>query len=100
VKLSDRQQAEYLGTWSTVESQPRRSPFRTFRAPASRIELQVMAGTDTPVLRMADRAYPLVAFGDDEFLSRELSVFLRFYPRSGEMVSRGPDWAYYFKRAK
>jgi D-alanyl-D-alanine carboxypeptidase len=100
VKLTARQQAEYIGTWSSADGAPRRSPFRSFRAAAHPIHLRILAATDTPVLRMMDHAYPLVAFGNDEFLSRELGLFLRFYPRTGEMVSRGPDWAYYFRRAE
>ena len=100
LKLTARQQADYLGTWSSADGNPRRSPFRTFRPPAQRIDLRILAAGETPVLRMKDRAYPLVAYGDDEFLSRELGLFLRFYPRSGELVSRGPDWAYYFRRAE
>jgi hypothetical protein len=60
----------------------------------------MLAGTDTPVLRMMDHTYTLIPFGSDEFLSRELGLFLRFYPRSGEMVIRGPDWANYLKRSE
>ena len=100
LQLTARQQAEYLGTWSSTGGSPRHAPFRSFRVPAQPVYLRILAGTDTPVLRILDHAYPLVAFGNDEFLSRELGLWLRFYPRSGELVSRDADWAYYFKRAE
>jgi CubicO group peptidase (beta-lactamase class C family) len=100
VKLTARQQADYLGTWASVDGSPRRTPFRSFRAPGHPIYLRMLAGTDTPVLRMMDHTYTLIPFGSDEFLSRELGLFLRFYPRSGEMVIRGPDWANYLKRSE
>ena len=100
VKLSTRQQAEYLGTWSSADGNPRQSPFRSFHAPHHPIYLRMLAGTDIPVLRMMDHPYTLVAFGNDEFLARELGLMLRFYPRSGEMVIRAADQAYYLRRAE
>jgi hypothetical protein len=49
---------------------------------------------------MLDRSYTLVPFGEHEFMVRELGMFLRFYPRGGELVARDADWAYYLRRSE
>lgn len=100
LRLTAAQQANYLGTWHTADGSPRDSPFRNFRTPAHPIDLRVLAGDDAPLVRMNDRAFPMVPYGNDEFMVRELGMFLRFYPGSGELVSRDADWSYYLKRAQ
>jgi len=101
VKLTAAQQAEYLGTWHPENGSPRHGPFRSFHTPGmDPMDFRILAGTDAPMIRTLDRAFALVPLGNDEFLAREFGQLLRFYPRSGELVSRGPDWAYYFKRAQ
>ena len=100
IKLTATQQADYLGTWHSEAGGPRDNLFRHFSIPGHPMDFRVLAGTDAPVLRILDHPYTLVPFGDDEFLVRELGMFLRFYPRSGELVARDADWAYYLKRSR
>jgi len=100
IKLTATQQAEYLGTWHSEPGSPKDNPFRRLRVPGHPIDMRILAGTDAPVLRILDRPYTLVHFGNDEFMVRELGTFLRFYPRSGELVVRDADWAYYLKRSQ
>jgi len=100
IKLTASQQAEYLGTWHSEAGNPRDSPFRRFRVPGHPVDMRILAGTDAPVLRTLDRPYVLVPLGDDEFLSREQGILLRFYPRTGELVVRDADQAYYLRRSR
>ena len=86
LRMTAAQQANYLGTWRSADAGPRDSPFRNFRTPGHPVDLRVLAGADAPLVRMNDRAFPLVPYGNDEFMVRELGMFLRFYPASGELA--------------
>jgi D-alanyl-D-alanine carboxypeptidase len=96
--LSESQQKPYVGTWRSADGMPKRSPFRQFRAPDAPIELEVVSRAGGPFVRIQNNELPLVAFGDGEFFIREIGYFLRF--DSGELVVRGPDYAYYLKLRK
>jgi CubicO group peptidase (beta-lactamase class C family) len=96
VALSESQQKPYVGIWRSAEGAPKRPSFRQFRAPDAPIELEVVSREGGPVVRIRNNEMPLIAFGDGEFFIREIGYFLRF--DSGELVVRGPDYAYYLKK--
>jgi CubicO group peptidase (beta-lactamase class C family) len=98
VKLAPHQQAAYVGIWRSAAGTPPRTPFRQFTSPDQPIELTVRSAGDAPVASMRGHDFPLVAFGEHEFMIREIGYFLRFQPASDELVVRGPEWAYYLRR--
>jgi CubicO group peptidase (beta-lactamase class C family) len=98
VKLTPHQQAAYAGAWRSAAGMPPFTPFRQFTTPDQPIELTVRSAGDAPVASILGQDFPLVAFGEHEFMIREIGYFLRFQPRSDELVVRGPEWAYYLRR--
>jgi CubicO group peptidase (beta-lactamase class C family) len=96
ITLGESQQKAYAGKWRSAEGVPMRSPFRQFRAPDAPIELEVVSRAGGPIVRIQNSEMPLVAYGDGEFYIREIGYFLRF--DTGELVVRGPDYAYYLKK--
>jgi D-alanyl-D-alanine carboxypeptidase len=98
VTLGAHEQRAYAGQWRSAPGAPEGTPFRQFREPDQPIELVVAVGDGAPVGTIGGRDFVLVPFGGDEFLVREIGYFLRFYPQRGELVVRGPDWAYYLTR--
>ena len=100
VSLTTRQQDDYAGTWRSAAGTPEDTPFRQFTAPDRPIVLEVATGRQGLVGRVQGSDFALIPLGDDEFMIREIGYFLRFYPRRNELVIRGPEWAYYLKRAE
>ena len=100
LKLTTREQSEYLGTWHSADGTPKDSPFRQFKAPLQPIVLEVKSGADAPTVTIQDHEFKLTAFGENEFFLREIGYFLRFYPHENELVVRGPELDYYLKREK
>lgn len=98
VKLTTQQQGDYSGTWRSADGAPANSPFRQFKAPDQPLLLVVKPGTDAPIVSIQGRDFQTTALGEGEFSLREIGYFLRFEPRSGDLVVRGSEWAYYLKR--
>jgi CubicO group peptidase (beta-lactamase class C family) len=98
VRLTPREQAQYLGAWRSTPGQPTHATFRNVTAPDQPLTVIVREGAEAPVARVLDHDFVLTAFGRDEFYAAGIGYFMRFYPRSGELVVRGPEWSYYFRR--
>ena len=98
-KLTAKQQEAYVGTWRFAPGQPATSPFHAFGAPSQPVELVIKPGTDAPLLRYRDKDLQLVSIGEDEYLLREFGSVLRFNARRDELVTRGADASFHFRRA-
>ena len=96
-KLTAKQQEDYAGTWRLAPGQPATSPFQAFGAPPQPVEFVIKQGVDAPVLRYRDKDLQLVSIGEDEYLLREYGYVLRF--RSSQLVMRGADASYEFRRS-
>lgn len=101
LKLTAREQEEYAGTWRSAPGRPATgNPFRQFATEYTPLTLALRAEKEGLVARLLDRDYPLKASAAYGFFAPGLGYFLEIVTDRGEMVMRGPDHAYFLKRAE
>lgn len=100
VTPSKRRFGAIAGKWRSAPGMPKDSPFRQFAAPDRPLELVLRDGAQNLTATLNGTDFRLVPLGEDEYLVDGIRYFLRAYPRSGELVVRGPEWSYYFRREK
>jgi CubicO group peptidase (beta-lactamase class C family) len=100
VKLSAGDRAALVGSWKSAPGVPAHTPFRQFAPTDQPLELSITNGPDALTASLNGGNFTLVPLGGNEFLVDGLRYFLRAYPDREELVVRGPEWAYYFTRAR
>lgn len=100
IPVSKARQSEIAGTWRSVKGIPANTPFRQFATPDQPLELILKVTQEGLIGTLNGTDFPLVAVGEHEYMVEGIRYFLRAYPQRDELVVRGPEWAYFFRREK